>query len=427
MKTKLFLFVVLITTQFSFSQGRTCGTEEKMQQILFNPILKKADDERKAKFEIEYNRLLSNRSNNNAIARATINIPVAVHFPEVSNTTSAANKACLRALAQTQIDVINADYNAANADAAANWPSASAFYPGVVLGNLDVNFQIATQNHPAGTGLSNGMVAVTFGTDYLGGADSDATWAGYMNFVVRDLGSGLLGYSPLRGSPSAGHTVVMNTWCFGTGSGCSVDGVNYVPQAPFNLGRTVTHELGHFFNLDHIFKSASASATNCGGQDADGVADTPKQAAATYGCIAPGSKNACTSPQKVLSMNYMDYSDDACMYMFTDGQKIRMLAYINTILSQYNSNVLSTQSNSLSNFSIYPNPNKGQFSISFNEISSEYKITILDASARVVYESNLSDSGNLIHNVQLPSSAAGFYIITISNGTNLVTKKLLVN
>lgn len=426
MKTKLLLFVVLITTQFALSQNRTCGMEEKMQEIFFNPILKKAHDERQAKFEIEYNKLLKNRLDNNRIM-ATINIPVAVHFPEVSNSTSVANKNALRALAQTQIDVINADYNAANVDAAANWPSASASYPGVVLGNLEVNFEIASQNHPAGTGLTNGMVAVTFGTDYLGGADSDATWAGYMNFVVRDLGSGLLGYSPLAGSPSAGHTVVMNTWCFGTGSGSTVDGVDYIPQAPFNLGRTVTHELGHFFNLNHTFKSASASATNCGGQDADGVADTPKQAAATYGCIAPGSKNACISPEKVLSMNYMDYSDDACMYMFTEGQKTRMLAYINTISSQYNSTVLNTESNSLGNFAIYPNPNNGQFNISFKEISSNYKITILDASARVVYESSLNDSNDLVHNVQLPNSAAGFYIITISNGTDLVTKKLMIN
>ena len=62
----------------------------------------------------------------------------------------------------------------------------------------------------------------------------------------------------------------MNTWCYGTGSG--VPSTAYVPAAPFNLGRTVTHELGHFFNLDHTF----ANDNGCGGSDDDGVADTPR-------------------------------------------------------------------------------------------------------------------------------------------------------
>lgn len=422
---KLKLLFALIVGQFGFAQ-RTCHMEEKMEQMMKDPVFRQNYQETMAKFQLEYQKLLDKKSSNvvGKNVNATRVIPVAVHFPSVSNSSDAATKNCLRQLAQTQIDVINADYNASNIEIAnGTWSAASVHYPGVSLGDLDVLFYIANQNHPAGTGLVNGDLAVTFGTDFLNGADSDSTWAGYMNFVVRDEGTSTLGYSPLAGSPSAGQTVVMNTFCFGTGSGCS----GYVPDPNFNLGRTVTHELGHFFNLNHIFKSASASATNCGGQDADGVSDTPKQAAATYGCIAPGSKNACVSPNKVLSMNYMDYSDDPCMYMFTAGQATRALAYINTIYSQYNTNVLSTESMTKASFAIYPNPNRGDFSIQFENSINDYTLKVMDSSGRTVYEKEFYNQNALNQKIVLDNPSTGIYFVTIKTDKAVVTKKILIN
>jgi hypothetical protein len=163
MKTKLLLLFFLVF-QISFGQQRTCGMQEHMNQMLFNPVLKKEYEERQAKFEVEYQKLLNNQTSNNRLLNpnATITIPVAVHFPSVSNTTDEATKACFRNFAQTQIDVINADFNATNTDLS-NWSAARSFYPGVNIGNLDVRFVIANQNHPAGTGLANGTTAVTFG------------------------------------------------------------------------------------------------------------------------------------------------------------------------------------------------------------------------------------------------------------------------
>jgi len=424
MKTKL-LLLLLVVCQISFGQQRTCGMQEHMDKIMFNPVLKKQYEERQAKFEIEYQKLLSKQSSNSKLLspNATITIPVAVHFPSVPNTTSAAEKNCFRSFAQTQINIINADYNALNTEITTTWPSASTFYPGVNLGNLNVQFVIATQNHPAGTGISNGTTAVTFGTDFLGGADSDATWAGYMNFVVRDEGASTLGYSPLAGSPAAGNTVVMNTFCYGSGAGCP----GYIPQSPFHLGRTVTHELGHFFNLDHTFKSANPSATNCGGADQDGIADTPKQAACTFGCIAAGSKAACTSPQKVLSMNYMDYSDDACMYMFTAGQATRALAYINTILGEFKSNVLGNTTFLASSFTFYPNPNNGTFSLQFKEVVSDFNVEIFDVTGKAVYINEFYQNSDLVKEIKIQDKISkGIYFMNIKTDEGLITKKIII-
>lgn len=420
MKTKLLL--LLLISQFAISQQRTCGKDAKMQKMMADPVARQQYLDRQARFEVEYQRLLNEQASSTTgrSPQATITIPVAVHYPAVSNGSSAAVKNCLRALAQTQIDVINADYNAANADIS-NWAAASVFYPGVLIGDLDVQFVIATQNHPAGTGLINGDMAVTFGTDFLFGADSDATWAGYMNFVVRDEGGSILGYSPLAGSPAAGHTVVMNTFCFGTGAGCA----GYQPAAPFNLGRTVTHELGHFFNLDHTFggscNPAGASCTTQG----DMICDTPRVASESYGCPAAGSVNACAS-LKSLTMNYMDYVDDPCMYMFTQGQATRALAYINTIVPEFKPNTLSTDSLSKNSFAVYPNPNKGSFDIQFEEILNNFSVKVMDQSGRIVFEKEYADSNNLVQKIDLNFAATGVYFVTVKSSSAVTTKKVIV-
>ena len=419
MKTKL-LLLVLLFVQLAFSQQRTCGMEEKMQRDMSNPVLKLQYLEREAKFEIEYQKLLNENSNNLVNRLAPIIIPVAVHYPEVPVTASQDEKDCLIALAQSQIDVINADYNAANSDLSIWTSGVNNTYPGVNVGNMGVSFQIAKQNHPAGTNLSDGMVSVTFGTNFLERADSDATWAGYMNFVVRDAGSGILGYSPLRGSPSAGQTVVMNKFCFGTGDGCSISG--YVPNPSFNLGRTVTHELGHFFNLNHTFNGCTTTS-NCA-SSGDKVCDTPASSAATYGCPSPGSVLKCNGI-KVLTMNYMDYVNDPCMYLFTAGQTTRMLAYYNSIQSQYKPNVLlSVDSLAYNGFDIYPNPIKNNFNVDLKEPALDLKLNIVDISGRTIFNKQYSNVLNIqIDNI---NATTGIYFVSINADGKTFTKKVIV-
>jgi len=417
---KLKLLFALLVIQLGYAQQRTCGMAEYMQRVMANPVLRQEFLDRQAKFETEMEKFAS-KDGNSTNNVAAIRIPVAVHFPEIPASASVADKNCLRALAQSQINVINADYNAANADLS-NWTGGvNALYPGINVGNMGVQFEIATMNHPAGTGLTNGTVAVTFGTDFLSGADSDPTWAGYMNFVVRDEGSSTLGYSPLAGSPAAGHTVVMNYFCFGSGAGCP--SLGYVPAAPYHLGRTVTHELGHFFNLDHTFAGCTTAAT-CA-TSGDRVCDTPASNAPTFGCPTPGSVLKC-SGTKVLTMNYMDYTDDPCMYMFTAGQATRMIAYYNSISSQYNTNVLSNNEVVQNYFSIFPNPNKGSFSIQFKESIGSYSVELFDVLGKTIYENNFEQNASLTQEITIPNAVTGVYFVNIKTNQGIVTKKIIV-
>lgn len=323
LKSAILAFTLMFFS-ISFSQERTCGMEAYMEEQMKDPEFARQYNEMQAQFKLEIAKMLKNDNIQNRGGANPLVIPVAVHFPAGSE----ANRACLEALAQNQVDILNADFTGSNADISL-WPAASVFYPGTNTGSNNIFFCLATQNHPAGTDpqLVAGGPAVTIGYNFGNGGDVDANWSGYMNFVVKNIGPGLLGYSPLGGSIAAGQSVVMNTFAFGSGAGCP----GYVPGAPYNLGRTVTHELGHFYNLQHTFTGSCATD--------DGIADTPNIANDNGGCPANGSVNACVAGQKALTMNYMDYVNDACMYMFTQGQAAVSTAYLNVLQSQFKPNV----------------------------------------------------------------------------------------
>jgi len=316
-------FLMLVFTVAIYSQDkRSCGMVEKMQEKLANPVYAKEYAKTQKKFKIAlYKRL----SGNFQAKAAPVIIPVAVHFPSGQES----DRACLEALAQNQIDILNADYTFTNADNTL-WPAASGDYPGVTPGVSNIFFCIATTNHPAGLDaeMVEGGPAVTIGYNFGGGSETDSNWGGYMNFLVKDIGAGLLGFSPLGGSIAGGDSVTMNLGAFGSGAGCPGSGI--VPGAPFNLGRTVTHELGHFFTLDHTFNGG------CGA--GDNIADTPAVPNETYGCPANGSVAGCVAGEKALTMNYMDYVDDACMYMLTAGQTTAVDAYIASVQADFKPN-----------------------------------------------------------------------------------------
>ncbi|MDP3946732.1 MAG: zinc metalloprotease [Lutibacter sp.] len=146
-------------------------------------------------------------------------------------------------------------------------------------------------------------------------ADATATWGtnssvktkyppvpGYLNFWVCNIGSGILGYAQFPGGNAATDGVVISPQYFGVTSGA------------YGLGRTATHEVGHWLNLRHIWGDGRC-------QQDDFVLDTPSSDRSNYGCPTYPTIH-CQSAD--MTMNYMDYTDDACMNMFTNGQNDRM-------------------------------------------------------------------------------------------------------
>ena len=131
----------------------------------------------------------------------------------------------------------------------------------------------------------------------------------FLNFWVCPLGGGLLGYAQFPGGPVATDGVVINYKAFGTTGSA---------QAPFNLGRTATHEVGHYFNLRHIW----GDTEDCSGSDM--VADTPNCAGPNFQKPSFPVVTCNNGPNGDMFVNYMDYVDDDTMYMFTAQQVTRM-------------------------------------------------------------------------------------------------------
>ena len=214
----------------------------------------------------------------------------------------------------SQIKVLNQDFRSKNPDRS----KTPAVWKGLAIDPM-IEFALATKDP---TGKPTDGITRTATTqsgfedddkvkfDLSGGANVWPTDR-YLNIWVCQLNGGLLGYAQFPGGPKKSDGVVILHSAFGT---------NGSAKAPFNKGRTTTHEVGHFLNLRHIW----GDTEDCSGSDL--VADTPNAETPNYGKPTFPHISCSNGPQGDMFMNYMDYVDDDAMVMFTAGQVARMRA-----------------------------------------------------------------------------------------------------
>ncbi len=287
-----------------------CSSAEHLQdQLQADPSL--AD----RMHEIENQTALFLQSNHSG-SRAVVTIPVVVH---VVYNTSAQNIS--DALILAQIAQLNLDFARANTDAGST-PSAFA----ALAANTNIQFCLA-QRDPSGnatTGIVRKATTVTsFSTNDAvknNANGGDAPWDAtkYLNLWVCNLGGGLLGYAQFPGGSATTDGVVV---LYSSVGSMTTPGT----AAPYNYGRTATHEVGHWLNLYHIWGDDGTACTG-----SDNVGDTPNQADENYGCPAFPTVSCSNGPNGDMFMNYMDYTDDGCMNMFSTGQAARINALFGT-------------------------------------------------------------------------------------------------
>lgn len=274
---------------------RQCSSNDVLQQQL-------ADDPQLAVRMQQIETLTQQVELSRRLPDGTIEIPVVVN---VLYKTAAQNVSV--AQIQSQIDVLNKDFGATNTD----YNNTPSLFASVRSGNTGIKFvldQIIRKSTNVNSWSTNDAVKKTS----QGGLNPTSP-STKMNLWVCNLGGGILGYAQFPGGALATDGVVITHTGFGTTG---------TAAAPFNKGRTATHEVGHYLNLRHIWGDA-----NCG---SDLVGDTPNHNTANYGCPAFPHLSTCSGTPTEMTMNYMDYTDDACMYMFSAGQKTRMLAVFAT-------------------------------------------------------------------------------------------------
>jgi hypothetical protein len=300
------LFFLLIFSNFSYAQ-RQCYTDE------YNNILKENNSEFNLKQQqleehtTNYINLLPLMNTNNTV----INIPVVIHILYNDSIENISNEQI-----QSQLDSLNKDFRALNADIS-NVPA--VFSP--LTADIGIEFCLATQD-PDGN-ISTGINRVyTENTSFSVNNNMKFTSEGgidvwdserYLNIWVCDLSGNTLGFAQFPGGPESTDGVVVDYEYFGSiGTALS----------PYDLGRTLTHEVGHWLNLRHIWGDSY-----CGD---DLVDDTPTQESANGGCQTFPSVSCNNGSHGDMFMNYMDYSYDNCLHMFTTGQKNRMIAALNS-------------------------------------------------------------------------------------------------
>jgi len=353
--------------------------------------------------------------------QAVITIPVVVHvlWNDPIENISAAQ-------IQSQIDILNEDFRLLNSD---SLDSSHPFWN--YTADTEIEFCLASTD-PDGFTTTGITRTQTDSTAFIemdspkytvtGGSDSwDPTQ--YLNLWVCHLndGLGLLGYAAfpadLATDPDLDGVVISYT-AFG-----------YIgtATAPNDLGRTGTHEVGHWLNLRHIWGDDT-----CGD---DFVADTEIAEAANYGCptFPHNANSTCGSGvDGEMYMNYMDYVDDACMNMFTYDQGIRMQSALNgdragllTSLGCSAPTGLLNEGSLENGFKIYPNPSNGNFTVDTHMLKYDnISISVYDLLGSKIQK--FENIKSFPFKMDLNDLSNGIYYFKINCGNKTITQKVII-
>lgn len=396
----------------AFSQRRTCATMDKLHALIdANPEF--------AQHHKEVMNNIQNPDTTQPLFRspnaptAVVTIPVVFHVL-YKNTTQNISDAQIN----SQLAVLNKDYRKLNTDFSTVVPA--AFQP---LGaDMEVVFVKASidPNGAATTGITRKSVPSSFVYEdsyYLAAGQPAWNPTQYMNiWIGRFSDNTLLGFAYL---PSAAGEA-FDGLCIGD----QYFGTTGTATAPFNKGRTATHEIGHYFGLEHPWGDDNSS---CGSSaNSDGVTDTPAVDGPHYDCPSfPTNANTCTSSANgAMFMNFMDYVDDACMAFFTTGQK----TIVRNTITNTRSSLLTSPALAVNNFEaynsikLYPNPASKYFTISSNKINVD-QVEIFSAVGQLVKSQKVSKTNNTIN---IEDLAAGTYYLRIYNeGQYLKSDKIV--
>ena len=440
----LTLLILFQTVQLSAQQTKRCGTMEYMARLKReDPAL--ANRLKEAELTIE-RETLKNKNMRTSNSTTTIYVPVVFH---VLYNSSAENISDNRI--NDQIATMNKDYARLNADTnntPATWKSIAA--------NTNIQFCLARRD-PNGnltTGIIRTLVSAS-GFDpqsndnakftSLGGADA---WplTKYLNVWTMKFNGfaqsqNLLGLTTFPAAPdphsdSLDGVIIKYT---------TIGGPNFQgTETNYNLGRTLTHEVGHWFALYHPWGDDSNGNTTCEVASecaaSDFISDTPNQGIENYGCPSYPHIDCCSSTltgdpvHGVMFMNYMDYVDDHCMNLFTQGQSNRMNASITSYRSTIpNSlgclvpNGIEEGQSSISALSVFPNPTPGNITVSA-ELTGKTDLTILISNmlGEIIYSKELKNISVILNPVDLSDKARGVYNLSVRTTGALLNRKIIL-
>ena len=339
------------------------------------------------------------KTSSSAMSREAIYIPVVVHILWRTNNEYVSDETVL-----SQIDALNRDFNAQNQDLKKVPVEFKS-----LIGNVGIHFCLAakdTLGKPT-TGIlrkqiTDSTLVLSEKVFYtkLGGSDAWNTEK-YLNIWVVNTGKNLGGLASYPNQTVPEKTgVIIHPKYFGIN-----DNLKY------GMGRVATHEIGHFLGLKHTWADDDKCETD------DNVEDTPLQKRAYFGCPSYPQKGCSESE---MFMNFMDYVNDPCMIMFTEGQKKRMLATLQTVrkglINSQSQCIIANNQGKFNQFVLFPNPTNGFLNISFKEAQQkQIEYSIFDTLGQLVVKNKLLVNQDF--NFGFLDYPKGVYFIKIGNET----------
>ena len=416
---RTFLLGLLLFSVFELSAQRECATQQYLKYLL-GADAQTARNIRDVEIFTQRMSTQGTGSANRLAAEYIIRIPVVVH---VLYNTTAQNIS--DAQVKSQIDALNRDFRRLNADSV-NTPLPFKS----LAADVQIEFALATAD-PKGR-ATTGIVRKATGVTYWQMDDKikyseqggDNAWDSryYLNIWVGYTRS-LLGYSSVIGAPADKDGIVINTSAFGT---LNMSGA-------YDNGRTAVHEAGHWLGLKHIWGDAL-----CGD---DGIYDTPTQSGFTTSCPTGIRTSSCGSnPAGDMYMNYMDFTNDACLNLFTTGQKEHMRSLFEDGAPRY-SLLLSKGLNAPwteeslpeeaipvviapAQLKLYPNPTSSELVLDFEYDASWIgkEVKILNMNGVVIGIVLVSSK---TQKVPLSTFTPGVYFIQGINGNKKISQKFI--
>lgn len=345
---------------------------------------------------------------------------------------------------------MNEDFNAANVDindVPAGFKS--------LIGNANVHFQLARRdgNGKSKLGIEYRMQNASFTgfavhdhsvkRDVMGGSNG-WDYTKYLNIWITNInppssGGQVLGYAfnSVYAQNTYGDPALAGVVCHYLAFGRQTNLGQKFFSGNTTKGRTITHELGHFFNIWHIWGKTTPSGTaSC--VDDDGIEDTPLQEKSNTSCPS-GTKPNCAQKPVIageMYMNYMDYSNDKCTIMFSAGQVERMRKELDETngqvyslsqhpeLAAWPANVSAMEYNN--KVEVGPNPTDGKFKVFFfDKYNKLDKITVSNAVGQLVKEITVTDQEQLNYNIDITNTPNGLYVVQLHFDEGIVYRKVL--